>query len=645
MSVVSAANIPGANFLPGQVPLFSGPFSMFFEPDTGFLRRVKRGDREGVRAVYGAVRDQNWKTIPPKIENVSRAVSKDGFELSFDAVCQRAPVDFIWRGTITGNETGLVTFRFEGQARSTFLRNRIGLCVLHPMAECAGQPCRVEKIDGTVENGVFPRLISPHQPFTDIRAIRYDVGERAAIEVRFSGEIFEMEDQRNWTDASFKTYGTPLNLPVPVKIEKGTRIEQSVTIAYLGARKQFQVTKVDPVIALTPSSNQFRKPRLGLCLSESSTLTAEGTDLLRDLRLDHLRVDLHLADDQWKSRLQDAVERVKAVGTSLHLALFFSEAINVEFEQLATVLESLRPPISLFLVFRASGSSESSWEQLLGPRLLQVAPHAELALGSNLGFVDLNRNRVTAVKALPCYPITPQVHVEDTLSLIENLEAQASIVETTREFSNRPVVISPVTLKRRLVHRAPAAAKQTLRDGLPSDVDPRQASLFCAGWTLGSIANLSRTGSVHSITYFEITGPRGIMEMSSGSSVPGAMNAGPAGVFPVYHLLAELADVTTFAEVTSGDPLRVQALLCVRESGGRFLLAANMTSVAQEIRMNGPVVPAQIRFLDETNVERARSRQFQWRSGEMLYETSARAFMLPANALVIADFPDDLSRP
>ena len=46
----------------------------------------------------------------------------------------------------------------------------------------------------------------------------------------FNGETFEMEDQRNWTDASFKTYCTPLSLPYPIKIIKGTTIKQSIKI-------------------------------------------------------------------------------------------------------------------------------------------------------------------------------------------------------------------------------------------------------------------------------------------------------------------------------------------------------------------------------------------------------------------------------
>ena len=39
-----------------------------------------------------------------------------------------------------------------------------------------------------------------------------------------AGDVFEIEDQRNWTDGSFKTYSTPLSLPFPVPVEAWTRM-------------------------------------------------------------------------------------------------------------------------------------------------------------------------------------------------------------------------------------------------------------------------------------------------------------------------------------------------------------------------------------------------------------------------------------
>jgi sensor histidine kinase YesM len=69
------------------------------------------------------------------------------------------------------------------------------------MRECAGKPCRVERIDGTIIESFFPFYISAHQPFKEMRAVSHRVTEDLEAEVRFEGEVFEMEDQRNWTDA------------------------------------------------------------------------------------------------------------------------------------------------------------------------------------------------------------------------------------------------------------------------------------------------------------------------------------------------------------------------------------------------------------------------------------------------------------
>ena len=55
----------------------------------------------------------------------------------------------------------------------------------------------------------FPSLVAPHQPFRNVRAILHEVTPGVEVEVRMEGETFETEDQRNWSDASFKTYGTP----------------------------------------------------------------------------------------------------------------------------------------------------------------------------------------------------------------------------------------------------------------------------------------------------------------------------------------------------------------------------------------------------------------------------------------------------
>ncbi|MFB3042178.1 MAG: hypothetical protein ACE1ZS_10345, partial [Candidatus Poribacteria bacterium] len=218
---------------PERIKLHAGPISIIFEPDNGFLRYVRLGDQEILRGIYAAVRDHNWDTIAPVISNLEVETTEDTFHLTFDVTCHEGDIDFFWKGTLTGNSQGTVQFIMDGVSRSTFLRNRIGFCVLHPIA-CAGKPCTIEKVDGTVEQSEFPLYISPHQPFMNMKAISHEVLPGLSAKVGFAGDIFETEDQRNWTDASFKTYCTPLEIPYPVEVQEGDEITQSITISLKG---------------------------------------------------------------------------------------------------------------------------------------------------------------------------------------------------------------------------------------------------------------------------------------------------------------------------------------------------------------------------------------------------------------------------
>src|SRR5690349_22238810 len=67
-----------------------------------------------------------------------------------------------------------------------------------------------------------------------MRAITHQVLPGISAECRMEGDTFEMEDQRNWTDASYKTYVRPLGLPFPYRLSAGETIEQAVEIRFAG---------------------------------------------------------------------------------------------------------------------------------------------------------------------------------------------------------------------------------------------------------------------------------------------------------------------------------------------------------------------------------------------------------------------------
>ena len=120
--------------------LRAGSLRMLY--DNGGLRYIKWGEHEILRRIYVALRDRNWETIPAVISILNFEQEENSFRVFFEAQHREREIDFVWRGEITGNSEGTIRFTFDGEARSTFLRNRVGFCVLHP-AELSGKSCRV----------------------------------------------------------------------------------------------------------------------------------------------------------------------------------------------------------------------------------------------------------------------------------------------------------------------------------------------------------------------------------------------------------------------------------------------------------------------------------------------------------------------
>ena len=507
----------------------AGSLDLYFAD--GDLRRIRFGDREILRRVYVAVRDRNWGTVPARIEDLE-VVRNDGhFSITYAAIHQQDEIDFRWRATITGTEAGQIKFALDGKAHSTFLRNRIGFCVHHPLRECAGQPCTIVHVDGTRETSVFPELVAPHQPFLNLAAIAHQVLPGLRAEVRFHGEVFETEDHRNWTDANFKTYGTPLSLPFPVEIAAGTEIHQLVELCLQGQAPAPARPSAGPVRVRVLAAPASPLPRLGVSLAAAGRpLNTHEITHFRSLSLSHLRVDLDTGQDPLPLLRQAA-------------------ALNIPLELAVTLpgsLERMRPFAAKACRWLIGEATVRAAREVLGPE-------AVLAVGTRENFAELNRNRPqnTEHNAV-CFPVNPQVHAVDDASLMENTAGQLDAVRTARRFPRGlPVFVSPIVLR-------PGAAG-----------DPRQKLSFCAAWTLASLAALTSAGAAGA-TYFETHGPGGLMD---GDAI--------YPVFAVFRAVAEFRDGMVMPTEVS-DPLRVAALFLTLGARRRLLLA-NLTATTQMV--------------------------------------------------------------
>jgi hypothetical protein len=643
--------------VPEPIALTAGPLTMQFEPRTGLLRYIRIGDHEIVRAIYAAIRDHNWGTIPPHLINLQQEINTNSFRLTFDVECRQEPgVDYLWHGAITGEANGTVRYSFDGVARSGFARNRIGICVLHPITECAGQPCTVEHSDqpnpsdttldlrGAEEKGQFPRFIDPNQPFFDVRKISYTVAG-ATARLTFAGDEFEMEDQRNWTDASFKTYCTPQIRPKPVVVSPGSTVKQSVVLEVQPpARLVLPVLLGRPPQLSISTTRSIPLPPLGFCVERlGQALTPREIDRLRALRPAHLRVDLRLSAPDYPTLLEAAVAQSNALNAALHLAVIVSNEAEKELKALAELIRKTQPKVGLWLIFhRAEETTNPRWVAMARQILGGYNPSVLFAAGTLAFFTEINRNRPVADAAeFPCFSLNPQVHAFDNTTMVENLAGQENNLESAREFTPRALVVSPITVKIRS-HEPDSAQTKGL---LPVDVDPRQMSLFGAGWTLGSIARLATTGNAHSLTYYETVGWRGLMESEAGSPLPDLFPSLHGSVFPVYHVFADIAEfgASQIYPTHSSHPLLAEGLTLADGKGRRRILVANLSNKLQELKIKTGTCEATVRYLDERNAEHAMTHpeEFRREKGETI---SAAGGKLALNLLPYALATVDIAK-
>ncbi len=592
--------------LPETRLLRAGPLSAVLE--RGDLRHVRLGDETVVLRLYGAIRDRNWDTIEPVFTAFDVAADGEAFSVRFTAENVSHDVDFVWNGEIEGTSAGTIVARFDGVARKPFLRNRIGWCVLHPMA-VAGFPVTVETPAGRID-GAFPELISPHQPFVDMLAISHPTANGGEVTIRFEGdlfELFEMEDQRNWTDASFKTYSTPLRLPYPVQLQAGDRVRQTVTIEVRAAADLPEPTPADAPVRVGIGDRPARVvPPIGLgAASHGAPLTDREIELLKAMRFAHLRAPLDLTTDGWRDRLAAVAADAAAIGAVLELEIQVGPD-GAGLNDLFDVLAAGGVPLARALVFPAGEltTTESVLAAALAARDA-AGLNVPIGGGSRAFFTEFNRARQTlplATMAVAAWPIDPEVHATDNGSIMETLAAQPATVGTGQAiFGPGSIAIGPITLKMPFNPNATGPEPKPAHGELPANVDRRQPSLFCAAWTAGSLGRLATAG-VDALTYYETTGWRGIMERSDHPLRIAAFHSWPGMVFPVAHVLA-VAAAMTGAEalpLSSDDPLAVDGFVA-RRDGRIVAMIANLRDAPVKVRLSLPIVgDARIRRLDET---------------------------------------------
>ncbi len=481
----------------------------------GALRHLFVDGVEVIRNIAFVVRDRDWGTLVPELCELHRSVDDRAISLSFSGTYANGASKMSVTMSLDVVHDGL-RFAAIGKAVGDFETNRTGFIVLHP-GHIAGAPVSIEHSDKTISHTVFPELIDPWRPFMNIASMTHDY-EGLRVRVDFTGDTFETEDQRQWGDASYKTYNRSLDLPWPYVVADGEVIEQSVSVKWEDIQKQKDISHSDGL------KQNLLMPDLALVLGaqDAENLASDPSHIA------HIAPQRLLCTvDGALGEMGDQIARCGALQSAapnytydLELIFAFKDGIETEMHAVANAIKAvgLLPDSVLICpsVDRQSTPPGSDWP--ICPDLADI--HAMAAnVFSNLErgggmvsfFPELNRKRPPLEHLdFVSHGLCAIVHASDDVSVMETLQNIQHITRSARAImGTRSYRIGPCTIAMR---QNPYGSRtidnpNNARVAMAHD-DPRHRGDFGAAYTIGLATALVKAG-VAVWTPAAAFGPRG----------------------------------------------------------------------------------------------------------------------------------------
>jgi hypothetical protein len=561
-----------------------GDLSFLYAADG--LRRLSWRGVELVRGLSWPIRDENWGTYPAELIDESVEGSDHEFEarLRFAVAEGRLLCDVRLAALRAGE---LFADLVMTPQRGAFATNRAGFTVLHPIQGVAGAELTVKRHGGALETTRFPELIQPDQPVKDISGLNYRVGG-AQVDIAFEGEIFEMEDQRNWSDASFKTYCVPLVHPFTYQIVEPVRQSLRLTFEGGGQGTGLGATSARPV---SFAATGAETPQIGVAV-QADWLPSAETPVPE---VSHALMRVTGGEDL--SGVAKAAQRFRAVD----LEIVLPDAVSGQDALIAIAAELARHDIEPRHVmalpegYLASHQPSGPWPQGATPNdllddLRSAFPSAKILGGMMTNFTEVNRCRPDPARCDGItHGLTPLVHAGDDMSVLETLETLPQIFASAEALApDAAYRLGLVSIGMRsnpygaAVAENPAQLRRTM-----GQIDPRHRGLFGAAFAVGVLA-ATENHAVEALCLGAPTGPFGLAHAALPVPQEGYDGAGRA-VYPLFHVVRHAARMAGLARLAmAGLPSGV-AGYAARGEGGVIGLLANLTDRSVRLNLSEPI--------------------------------------------------------
>ena len=585
------------------------------ELDDGAVRAITVDGVEVIRGIAYLVRDAGWGTPPALIEAPVSEGDATRFHVRWRGRIDQGAIRYAYAAQLCGRGDGTLEIEIVGRAEASFATNRCGFVILHPAA-VGGLPVTVEHTDGTVEHTTFPTAISPAQPILAIRALTHEAAPGLSVTCRMEAVLpndregkFEMEDQRNWSDASFKTYVGSLLDPWPFTIEAGRELAQRVRIEVTGGVAGRPHRQGGAARLVLGPTRKERLPAIGLGLDPATAETVPAAaPLVARAGITSLVATADLRDPVLPARLAAwaALARAARAAVELELVLPLADDPARECGTAAGLCAAAGlVPASVLAcpaAYLKSYQPAATWPDVPPLETIYAAcrsafPGALVGGGMHTYFTEFNRKPPPreGVDFVAC-TTSPLVHAADDRSVMQTLEALPAIAHSMAALApGIPLRLGPSALPMR--HNPygdgllPNHGNQRLAMAAQ---DPRQRGLFAAAWTIGYAAALAPT-AIRMLTLNHVTGAAGIIAGRAAWPRPWFDDTPDALVHPTFHAVRLLARAALCPRLDGRvDEPRV-ACLAWQGGAGTELALANLGAEPVRLDLGGTFA---LRILD-----------------------------------------------
>jgi len=575
----------------------------------GAIRGLSWHETEVVRGIACPVRDANWATHTSVLADEKIAESPNEFEISqIRLVADGAlRVNLVFKG----HSDGTFIATTEMSARDEFITNRAGFTLLHPLRDVVGTPLGIIHPDGSVTSSRFPVLISPEQVAAGIAGLRYCVNG-IDTEITFQGEVFEMEDQRNWGDASFKTYCRPLSLPIPYQLDAGEILRQEIHVRIAGTptgNVAGATARPADTLQLQPGAGTV--PQIAVAIDDGTIPdhAAQACARVMNPRILQLRVTPETALRVCQCASKLAFSRP----AEIELEIIVPAAGDPELSIASVAAECKKASLPVTRVLALPESYLRSYQPAgpwpVGPApqdLLEHArrsfPGAEIGSGVLTYFTELNRCRpATAMCDYIGHGVTAITHAADDRSVVEILEGLSHIYRSAGALAGqRDYRLGLVAIGMRSNPYGSGVMDNSLQNRIAmAGADPRQRGLFAAAWAVGAVA-ATEGHKVSSLALSALAGPFGAIHRQEAWAQPGYQESGM--VYPIFHVLRFMSVMGGAPRLSMRSAGNGIAGVASQDHSGIRLIIANLGTDVSRVRLSHE---AEIRSLNAGSFQSA----------------------------------------